>query len=208
MLFKVISACKAVGGKLVVVCKLHLVRQSVEWAVAIGALIAFGILVKPHVRFVEAAVQSAFASPTVGFLLKLIAGVATAGFGILGIGAKTRDDSGRLTKEGTIALTGIVLSAFIGAASSVYDFTSAQRSAADERKKSERLLLSVQRGIYPLRGITGDVAIRFKNDFIGLAKYRSLLRNSLPAASPSPSPGSVSSVVCLRCPSDPCDIGV
>ncbi len=120
-------------------------------------------------------------SSAFGFVLKLVAGIATAGFGILGIGAKTRDDAGRLTSEGKVALIGILISAIIGGASGVYDFVSGQRAAEVERQKSQRLMLSVQRGIYPLRGITGDLVIGFRQDFLGLADYKTTLRKALPA---------------------------
>lgn len=56
-------------------------------------------------------------SATVGFVLKLLAGLSGAAFGVLGLGAKTRDDEGKLTRQGWVALYGIIASLLIGAAS-------------------------------------------------------------------------------------------
>lgn len=121
-----------------------------------------------------------FTSETAGFLLKLFAGIAAAAFGMLGIGTKTREDDGRLTTNGRIALIGIVVAGVLAIGTSVYDFATGQKKAQEDRKKSERLLLSVQRGIYPLKGISGEVRMRFTKDFVGAAEYKTMLRGKLP----------------------------
>jgi hypothetical protein len=119
-------------------------------------------------------------SETAGFLLKLFAGIAAAAFGMLGIGTKTREDDGKLTPSGRIALIGIVVAGLLAIGTSVYDFATGQKKAKEGREKSERLLLSVQRGIYPLKGISGEVRIEFTNDFVGAAEYKAMLRGKLP----------------------------
>jgi hypothetical protein len=68
--------------------------------------------------------------PTFGFLLKLFSGLAAAGFGILGIGTKTRLDSGKLTKEGKVALVGILVAGAIGSIATINDFVSSANSLA------------------------------------------------------------------------------
>ena len=88
-----------------------------------------------------------FTSDTFGFLLKLFSGLAAAAFGILGIGTKTREDNGRLTRNGKIALTGIIVAGFLAIGTSVYEFTTGQKQAEEAAKKSEKLMLSVQRGL-------------------------------------------------------------
>jgi hypothetical protein len=121
------------------------------------------------------AITAFFMSSTFGFVLKLLAGVAAAAFGILGIGAKTRDDAGHLRREGKIALIGILVATLIGGVSTVYDFVTAQKTAEVERRKSERLMLSVQRGIYPLRGMKLGFYILMKEDFGDHAEYKQKL---------------------------------
>jgi len=88
-------------------------------------------------------------SPRFGFATKSLAAIAGAGFGILGVGAKTRDDAGKLTNKGWLALTGIVVAGVFALAASVNDYTSGKVKNEQERKRAERLLSSVQRGLYP-----------------------------------------------------------
>jgi hypothetical protein len=118
------------------------------------------------------AITAFFTLSTFGFVLKLLAGIAAAAFGILGIGAKTRDDAGHLRREGKIALVGILVATLIGGVSTVYDFVTAQKTAEVERRRSERLMLSVQRGIYPLHGMKLGFYILMKENFGGLAEYK------------------------------------
>jgi hypothetical protein len=100
-------------------------------------------------------------SDAFGFVLKLVSGISTAIFALYGIGVKTREDNdGPLTKAGKIALTGVLVSAAIGGASASYDFYSGQSKQEAERQTNERLMLSVRRGIYPLKGMRADVTYR------------------------------------------------
>lgn len=103
-------------------------------------------------------------SDAFGFLLKLFAGLAAAAFGILGIGAKTRDETGKLTRSGWIALAGILMAGGLAVSTNVYEFVSEQQKARAERRKSERLMLSVQRGIFPFRGITVTFTLMISAD--------------------------------------------
>jgi hypothetical protein len=119
-------------------------------------------------------------TPLFGFLLKLFAGIATAAFGLLGIGATTRDAGGRLTPSGKTALVGILVAAFLALGSVVYDYSVAQKAAAAELQKSRHLLLSVQRGVYPLRDVSGEVTISFAGAIPGLSDYTASLDKSLP----------------------------
>jgi hypothetical protein len=116
-----------------------------------------------------------------GFMLKFVFGIATAIFAIYGIGVKTReDDGGPLTKPGKIALIGVLVCAAIGAASSLYDFYSGRVKDDAAREKSTKLLLAVQRGLYPLRGMSADLTIRFAQGVPELKEYAANLRRFLP----------------------------
>jgi hypothetical protein len=122
----------------------------------------------------QTAVKTIFdflASDTFGFILKLFSGLAAAAFGMLGIGTKTREDSGKLTCNGRIALTGIVIAGLLALGTSIYDFTTGQKKAQQERQrekesrlKGEQLMLSVQRGIYPFKGITVSFSLGIDGD--------------------------------------------
>lgn len=114
-------------------------------------------------------------SPTFGFLLKLFSGLAAAGFGILGIGTKTRLESGKLTKGGTVALVGILVAGAIGSIATINDFVSSAKSAAEAKKKSDHLLLSVRRGIFPFRGITADLELTLRDSFPGVSEFKKQL---------------------------------
>jgi hypothetical protein len=121
-----------------------------------------------------------FTSPLFGFLLKLLSGLAAAGFGLFGIGTKTRDDKGKLTRDGRIALIGVLVAGVIAGTSSIYEFSVGQEKDRQEHLQSQRLMLSVQRGLYPLRGVSGDLRLTFTQDFAGLTPYKEILRQQLP----------------------------
>lgn len=118
-------------------------------------------------------------SPTFGFFLKLFAGFAGASFGILGLGTKARDGNGKLTRNGRIALVGILLAGSLGISSLVYDYVVGQQRARSERQRTERLMLSVQRGIYPLRGVKVSFEMELGSDFEPLARYKRDLRDRI-----------------------------
>jgi len=120
-------------------------------------------------------------SPAFGFYVKFIAGFAAAGFGLMGVGAKTRNDDNSLTSKGRIALVGILVSGFFAAASVTYDYFVAQKAARSEAERSQRLLLSVQRGIYPLRGIKANFAVRLSKDLAGLTEYSARVQKTIAA---------------------------
>src|SRR5258708_2946331 len=92
-------------------------------------------------------------APTMGFLLKLFAGLAALGFGILGVGAETRDAGGKLTRKGWIALIGIIVAGILALGTSISEFVAGQEKEQAERRHNERLMLSVQRNLYPLRSV-------------------------------------------------------
>jgi len=123
-----------------------------------------------------------FISPLFGFLLKFLSGLAAAGFGLFGIGSKTRDDKGKLTRDGKIALIGVLVAGIIAGATSIYEFSAEQEKDREEHLRSQRLMLSVQRGLYPLKGVSGDLELTFTQDFAGLKSYKALLRQRLPPA--------------------------
>jgi hypothetical protein len=68
-------------------------------------------------------------SGTFGFLLKVLTTLSAVGFGILGVGVETRNkDNGRLSRNGKIALIGIV------AAGVLAMLTGASEFYADQNK--------------------------------------------------------------------------
>jgi len=121
-------------------------------------------------------------SATFGFVLKLVACVSAAAFGVLGLGSKARDDRGKLTRQGWVALYGLITSFLIGAVSATYDFTVGQKAVAEARRRNDKLLLAAERSIFPLRGMTATVLIEFPSNIPGLAEYKSRLRQALPAS--------------------------
>lgn len=125
-------------------------------------------------------ILDALTSETAGFLLKLFSGIAAAAFGMLGIGTKTREDNGAFTPNGRIALIGIVIAGLFAIGTSVYDFANGQQKARDDRLKNQRLMVSIQRGLYPLKDITADLTIDVAGTFAGYDDYKSELLQALP----------------------------
>ncbi len=109
----------------------------------------------------------------------MFAGVTTAAFGILGVGTKTREDDGRLNRKGWIALIGVLVGGILAVGTSVYEFASGQEKERSDRRRSERLMLSVQSGVYPLRQVTVSFEMSLPNDFEGAAAYRHSLRDQI-----------------------------
>src|SRR5450631_104809 len=113
-----------------------------------------------------------------GFLLKLLSGLASAAFGMMGVGAETRDKtSNKLTRKGWIALTGVIVSGLIGIVTAVYEHHAEDAKAQREKLRNEQLILSVRRGIYPLRGITAAFDLDFDQDIPGFDNYKHRLFN-------------------------------
>ena len=127
-----------------------------------------------------------FASSTFGFLLKLAMALIGGFFGLLGLGTKTRDDAGNLTRHGKIALIGLLSSVVLAVITQVYEFYVSQRKAEADRVlaqaelvRASKLMLSVQRGIYPLRGIRADVEIELPRDNPAFAEARQQIRRGV-----------------------------
>ena len=117
-------------------------------------------------------------SPSVGFLLNLFAAIGAAAFGVLGIGAKTRDHNGHLTRNGWIALIGLLVAALFAIGKSIYDFKTGEDTALAEKKRNERLMLSVQRNLYPMRGLKATVNVSLDGDD-SIAQYKKELRKRI-----------------------------
>jgi hypothetical protein len=69
-------------------------------------------------------------------------------------------------------LTGVVIAATLSLATVVYEYAIQQRDAAIIQRRSEQLLMSVQRGLYPLRGATVEAIVRL-GEFPALARVKS-----------------------------------
>jgi len=120
-------------------------------------------------------------SPSFGFVLKFVAAIAAAGFGIFGVGAKTREDNGQLNAKGRIAIYGIILAAILAVGTGIYDFNTGEEKARKEQQQTHQLLLSVRRGIYPLHGVQMSFRISIENTGLApLHEYRELLSRTLP----------------------------
>jgi hypothetical protein len=118
-------------------------------------------------------------SDAFGFVLKIFSGLAASGFGMLGIGTKTRNDDGSLTRNGWIALVGIVVAGILALGTSLYEFTTSQEKTKAAQAQSQQLILSVRRGIYPLKGITASFDIYFDQDIAGLTEYKKTVRAAI-----------------------------
>ena len=85
---------------------------------------------------------ASFEEPFVGFMLKLLAGIATAVFGIIGLGRNVRKRGGALTPKGRMALIEIIVAAVLASGSGIYDYFSSPETAKEERLKSEAVAIT------------------------------------------------------------------
>jgi hypothetical protein len=74
------------------------------------------------------------ASATFGLLLKLFSVVAAAAFGILGLGSKTHESSGTLTRKGRIALVGVITAGILGVGTTMIFRLTSEGQRRIERK--------------------------------------------------------------------------
>jgi hypothetical protein len=118
-------------------------------------------------------------SPTFGFLLKLLAGLGAAVFGILGVGAETRDDNGRLTRTGWVALIGIVIAGVLAVSTSVYEFVTGQEKERAELLRNESILASVQRNLYPLHGVMASFQMQTDYNSVEVTQYKKILHDQI-----------------------------
>lgn len=126
-----------------------------------------------------------FVSGFFGFLLKSVAIVAGAAFGILGLGSKVRDDSNKLTAKGKLALFGLVFMALLALVAQTLEYWRAQQAAAEsalrtaeDLRRSQALLSSVLRGVFPMRGVSVDFSIVLPRGNIALDQLRATLKEA------------------------------
>jgi len=79
--------------------------------------------------------------------LKIIAIVATALFGVFGSIVNFRDQNGRLTRNGWIGLTRVLLSGLLAAGLQVY-------SDQEQEHSTLAVLTEIERTLSPLNGLT------------------------------------------------------
>jgi hypothetical protein len=99
---------------------------------------------------------------------------------MLGIGTKTREDNGDLTRNGKIALIGIVTAGLLAIGTSIYEFATGQQKAREDHLKTERLMNSIQAGLFPIRNASAAIAIDLSDSLPGVIAYRSKLRRYIP----------------------------
>lgn len=114
-----------------------------------------------------------------GFLLKLIAPLATAAFGFLALGTKARDDEERLTRSGYIAVVGMVVTAVLSFAIQTNDFLAARKASQAEMEQSRKTLIAVQQGQYPLRNMTATFSLLLPHNNRLLTVFRNKLRQTI-----------------------------
>jgi hypothetical protein len=115
-----------------------------------------------------------------GLVLKLLGSVGAAYFGMMALGTKARDDSGKMTAPGRVALIGILVSAALASASTIYDYSSGQSRDAESKSRSDQARLDMERLRYPLRGTAAAVYVSFSQDFPALTEYKKEMTKALP----------------------------
>lgn len=98
--------------------------------------------------------------------------LAASAFGLLGIGAKTRNADGALTRDGKIALVGLLISGALAQVAIGVDFYSGEQNRQQANVQGRRLNRDVQRNTYPLLGITVDLDISLPGKSAPLKEIR------------------------------------
>jgi hypothetical protein len=114
-------------------------------------------------------------------ILKAIGAISTAAFGMYGVGVKTRDEDGNITRAGVVAVTGIAASLLVAMASVVVESYQRERGAQEEARKYEQL---TRNALYAsLSTDRATISVSLSIDAITLAavapKYFSRLRAAL-----------------------------
>lgn len=107
---------------------------------------------------------SAVISDTGLFVLKTLAIISTAAFGIYGLDVKSRDGSGNFTRQGKVVLIGLIVSALITGITQTGEFFDKQKSAADEILRSRQVMASIQRNLYLMKDVRAELQFTFKYD--------------------------------------------
>ena len=113
------------------------------------------------------------------FLWKTVATIATAAFGVYGLGVNARDDRGRLTKQGKVVLGGLIVSALITGVIQTGEFVENRQAAADQLTRSQQVLLAVERNVYQLQPLSVTFELEYSMKGPALASYSARLQKAI-----------------------------
>jgi hypothetical protein len=113
------------------------------------------------------------------FLWKTLATIATAAFGVYGLGVNARDDAGRLTKQGTVVLGGLIVSALITGVIQTGEFVEKRQEAADQLVQSQEVLMGVERNVYPLQPLSMWFELEYSMKDPALSSYAVRLQKAI-----------------------------
>lgn len=106
-------------------------------------------------------------------LLALLGAIAQIVFGLAALGVDLRDDSGRLTRGGKLALTGILVGGLLTISAKTAEYFKGKSDSVTRAVEIERMLREIRRGVYPLQAanVYGFIYVNWRNpeiiEFIG-----------------------------------------
>jgi hypothetical protein len=122
------------------------------------------------------------AMETLLLLVKVLSAVAVMGFGIYGLGIEPRGKEGKMTARGWAVLFGLVVSGLLSGAIPAVEFLRDQQKEQVEKARMQQLLTSVERSLYPIRGMTAGARFDLHPEFEPIGSYMAALRNWLKSA--------------------------
>jgi hypothetical protein len=112
-------------------------------------------------------------------VLQVLGVVLTGIFGLLGLLTKYRNDVGRITKWGRIALVGIVVSTLVAVSSQALEAVRKARESRAAAERTERIISEVARAVHPLTSIEATAWALMPWDHPQLASYRKRIEPQL-----------------------------
>lgn len=104
-------------------------------------------------------------------ILKFLTILATALFGMFGSLVDFRDKSGKITRNGWIGLTGVIVAGISAGVLQVYSDLTEEKSTLTILEQNSALLTEVSRTVYPLPGLTVSYFLRPDWDSDGFKQY-------------------------------------
>jgi hypothetical protein len=109
--------------------------------------------------------------PVVALWIKLAAPSITIVSGVVGLGRKARDDNGKITWIGRVAVVGILAGGLFSTLSILHDYRSANNDTQKSIQQNQDLLASVQRGRLSAHDLHLQFSISLLDSFRSFDRY-------------------------------------
>lgn len=112
-------------------------------------------------------------------LLQVLGVILAGGFGLLGLLTKYRDEAGRITRWGRVALVGVVVSTLVAVSAQALEAVRKSRESKASAQRTERIIAEVMRAVHPLTDIELTSWILLPWDHAEVRGYRARVEPQL-----------------------------